>query len=301
MTDVRGKRREDEHVDKPEAARDVDGGGHARNRCHAGNPRRTDQAAVIVQVGLNDIHAAVGNHPAELAFAGLLFSPRHRYGQRIGNLFRVFVVVKGAGLFKVDRLDVFEHPSYFDGLGGIVGTVRVGMDVDVISQRLPGQGDEGFRAARCSIFVSAHPAANSEFDGPGAGFVHEALQVFDFFFRGAVPPPAGHVEARLVPHGPAHQVGDGPAGGPAEEIQQRKFDPGHRAPQGLPLDFVVALVAVHAEQVFFQVSGILPDEVGNDQLVEDGIVIRRPSVRKGQAFGAVSGPGVDVVFAVFFQ
>ncbi len=110
------------------------------------DPRRADQSAVILQVGLDDIDAPLGDHPAETLW--LNSPPAAGDGNRQGvcHLFRVFQVVEGAGLFEVHRPDVFEHPAHPNRLGRVIGTVRVGMEVDLI----PASFERGKRAARAA-------------------------------------------------------------------------------------------------------------------------------------------------------
>ena len=51
---------------------------HPRLVRHPGDPHRADEAAVVVQVGLDDVHAPVGDHPAEPVLAELLLAPGDR-------------------------------------------------------------------------------------------------------------------------------------------------------------------------------------------------------------------------------
>ena len=89
-----------------------------------------------MKVGLRDVDAAVLDHPAEASVARFLLAAGYGERQGVGDDFCVFEMVEGTGLLKVDGVDVLEHSADFDGLQGIVGTVRVGVDVDRIAKFL---------------------------------------------------------------------------------------------------------------------------------------------------------------------
>ena len=79
-------------------ARHVRRAEHTRRVRHPGDPHRADEAAVVVQVGLDDVEAAVGDHPAEPVLAGLLLAPGDRDSQRVGDRLRLLQVVEAARL-----------------------------------------------------------------------------------------------------------------------------------------------------------------------------------------------------------
>ncbi len=112
-----------QHVDEAEPAGDVHRGRHSCGLGHPRHPHRTDHAAVVVQVGLHDVHGAIGDHPPEPPVAVLLLAAGHGDGQRVGHDLGVFEVIERAGLLEVDSLDLFEHPAHTNRLRRIVGAV----------------------------------------------------------------------------------------------------------------------------------------------------------------------------------
>ena len=114
---------------------------------HPRDPHRSDEAAVVVQVGLDDVDAAVGDHPAEAVLAELLLAAGDRDAERVGDGLRVLEMVEPARLL-VKRVVVLLHqPADLDGFGHVVGAVRVGVERHLLAERLADQRDELLGAA----------------------------------------------------------------------------------------------------------------------------------------------------------
>ena len=127
-----------QHVDEPEASGDMNGSRHLGQFGHVGDSRRAKHAPVVVQVGLDDVDASIGDHPAESTLAVLLLSSGNRKGQRIGYRLGVLEMVERAGLFEVDSPHLFQEAADRQRVLRVVRTVRVAMEVDGVAQRLPG-------------------------------------------------------------------------------------------------------------------------------------------------------------------
>src|SRR5690606_28683455 len=92
------------------------------------------KAAIILQVGLNNVDSPVTDHPVEPPCAVFLFSTGHRDRKRIRDLFGFLQMIKRAGLFEVNGVDLFEETTDANGMFGIIRTVRICMDIDLVSQ-----------------------------------------------------------------------------------------------------------------------------------------------------------------------
>ena len=115
---------------------------------HPGNPHRADEAAVVVQVGLDDVDAPVGDHPAEAVLAELLLAAGDRDAKRIGDRLRVLEVVEPARLFVEAVVVLLHQPADLDRFGHVVGAVRVGVEGHLLAERLADQRDELLGPAR---------------------------------------------------------------------------------------------------------------------------------------------------------
>ena len=113
----------------------------------------------------------------------------------------------------------------------------------------------------------AHSAPNPELDGLRPSLVDEALQIVDFFLGRTIATSARHVKRHPLSHRTAHKLCDRPAGDAPQHIEDREFDPGDRAPQRLPQEFVVAAVAINPDQELLKLARVLANEIGNNILV----------------------------------
>ena len=70
------------------------------DRRHARDANRSDEPSEVEEIGLDDVDAAMLDHPAEAAQAAFLFTAGNRDGQRIRDLLRLVVAVERHGLLE---------------------------------------------------------------------------------------------------------------------------------------------------------------------------------------------------------
>jgi hypothetical protein len=140
--------------------------------------RRANHPAVIEQVGLHDVRDTLADHRAKPRMAELLLAERDGNRERIGDPLRRFEVVERAGLFKVDRIDIFQHAADRNRVLRIIRAVRVGGSLS--SPTPGGQRDQRLgrgRASDCAHAAPRMPTVRSR-------FVDETLEIVDFVARG---------------------------------------------------------------------------------------------------------------------
>ena len=138
---VGNDRHEVDHIEVAESAGDVWRDDLAHRGGHAGHLHGADDSAKIINVGLHDIDAVVGDQPAEGVHARLLFAAGHRNIDRIGHGLGFLVPVKGHRLL-VEREFVFlEQLAELDAFLDAIGTVRVGVADHLVAKRLSHQRD----------------------------------------------------------------------------------------------------------------------------------------------------------------
>ena len=182
---------------------------HSSQFGHSRNARRANKPPVIMQIGLNNIHTAIGNHPSKSPVAELLFAPRNGNIQCIGNDLRIFEVIKRTRLFKINSANIFEHTSHFNRLRRIVRTVGIRVDINRIAEHLARQRDQ----IRCSpghgICIFTHAPTNSKLYGWCTCLIDQPLQIPHFFFRRAIPPPTRNVKWNPLAYNAAQEIGNG--------------------------------------------------------------------------------------------
>src|SRR5262245_12054185 len=102
---------------------------------HSRHFHRTNQTAEVEQIGLNDLHTVVFDHPAETSQAALLLAARNRNFQCAGDLLRLVIEIERYRLFKESELVRFHHPANLYCHWDIVRAVGVGVNRHPVAER----------------------------------------------------------------------------------------------------------------------------------------------------------------------
>ncbi len=215
--DVRNRRGESQDVDGGRIGLGVVGDDpHLGGAGHAGHSGGADNAAVVIQIGLDDVHHPVLDHPLKAPQAGVLLAAGHRDGEGVGHPLGFAELLPGARFLEETALEILEHAADLDGDFGVVRAVGVGVDDHVVAEPLAGQRHHAPGAARVGIGIAAHAAADLELDGFGVGERGRLDVDFDLLLGGRLAARAREVDGNLLADHAAQQLADRLAGNLAQ-------------------------------------------------------------------------------------
>jgi hypothetical protein len=241
---------------------------HSRCGGHPGNANRSGEAAEIEDVGLDDVEGAMLDHPAEASKAAVLLAARHRQRQRVGDLLRFVVEIEGDGFFEEGELLLVHQPADSKCHRHVVRAVGVGVNRHTGAERLASERNQRQIARRRRVVVS-HPRPEPEFDGFGADFADQLLQVLDLRPGAVATIAAGPVDGDVAFDDGTEQLADRLAGDRPEQIEDGNLDAGHRHPEGQPLPLVVRARDIELGEQRLEIAGVLLHEEGSHLFRQD--------------------------------